>query len=329
MAETDDSRIGRRLVLKWGVYAGILGLLVLSVVFDKADKHEMHKTLDLKIASAIGVFFTLGLYSFLFGENSVYRFIEHLMIGLIAGIGFVLGLEQGLYTYWVVPLGAGLKSMTGAVWAWGNLWPLVAVLLGLFSFVALRKRPWLAWVLSATCIAVGVVLLECGRWGSGGRWNAKLLWVFAVIPGSLWYTMYSKRHLWLSRLIAVFSIGAGIGMGLKAAFGNLVDQAAGTFKPLWDPALIAEFSWKGFTALVGNYIFVIVMLLVLFYFVFTFRVSDHRLAQRSQWLSRLFMMVAFGIVFGTVVGTRMGLVVDRIYFLVEEWAKPIIYSWFQ
>jgi len=40
------------------------------------------------------------------------------------------------------------------------------------------------------------------------------------------------------------------------------------------------------------------------------------------------MMVAFGIVFATVVGTRMGLVVDRILFLVEKWAKPIIYSWF-
>jgi len=40
------------------------------------------------------------------------------------------------------------------------------------------------------------------------------------------------------------------------------------------------------------------------------------------------MMIAFGIVFGTVVGTRMGLVTDRIYFLVEEWAKPIITCWF-
>jgi hypothetical protein len=140
--------------------------------------------------------------------------------------------------------------------------------------------------------------------------------------------MYSKRHLWLSRLISVFLIGAGIGMGLKIGFGNLVDQVAGTFKPLWDADLVRHFSWQGLTALVGNYIFVIVMLLVLFYFVFTLRVSEHRLAQRSQWLSRLFMMVAFGIVFGTVVGTRMGLVVDRIYFLVEEWAKPIVYSWF-
>jgi hypothetical protein len=328
VAETDDSHIGRRLILKWGLYAGIVGLLVLSVVFDKADKHEMHKTLDLKIASAIGVFFTLGLYSFLFGENSVYRFIEHLMVGLIAGIVFVQGLQQGLYTYWVIPLGAGLKSMTGAVWAWGNLWPLIAVLLGLLSFVVFRKRPWLACLLAAVCIGVGVVLLECSRWGTGRRWSAKLLWIFALIPGSLWYTMYSKRHLWLSRLISVFVIGAGIGMGLKAAFSNLVDQAAGTFKPLWDQTLVTDFSWQGLTALVGNYLFVIVTLMVLFYFVFTLRVSDHPLAQRSQRLSRLFMMVSFGIVFGTVVGTRMGLVVDRIYFLVEEWAKPIIYSWF-
>ena len=44
-------------------------------------------------------------------------------------------------------------------------------------------------------------------------------------------------------------------------------------------------------------------------------------------LNKGFAMISVTM-FATVVGTRMGLVTDRIYFLVDEWAKPIVNSWF-
>ncbi len=329
MAKANERYTARRLITKWSVYAVLLGLLILVILVDGADDHKVHKGLDMKIASALGAFITLGLYSFLFGENEVYRFLEHLVVGVVAATQFAKSLETGLYTYWIMPFGQGIKSLTGSVWGLHNLWPVVAVLLGVFALVFFRKRLWLAWLLSAACFIGGVLTLEVSRWAIAGRWTPRLLWFLAPVPGAFWYMIYSKRHLWLSRVIAVFVIGAGIGQALKALFSNFVDQALGTFKPLWDPALTSGgFTWRGLLALVGNYVFIIVMLVVLFYFVFTFRFSEHRIGRRSQVGARVFMMIAFGIVFATVVGTRMGLVTDRIYFLVEEWAKPIIRSWF-
>lgn len=51
----------------------------------------------------IGVLCTLAIYSLLYRENPIYRFFEHMYIGLAAGYSLgPLGVDI-LYRYWIEP----------------------------------------------------------------------------------------------------------------------------------------------------------------------------------------------------------------------------------
>ncbi|MBN1917806.1 MAG: hypothetical protein JW889_07855 [Verrucomicrobia bacterium] len=328
----------KRVAGKWAIYLGLLGaVLLITFVLDRDRSSEMHGVPLNRLAAAIGAVATLALYSFLFGDNEIYRFLEHMIVGVAAATGFAMTLEIMFKPYWFKPIGQGLALVTGGgidpvsvidgrVY-WGVGIAAVGFLL-IFVFYTLRL-PIVGWIVSLLLFVGGVVYVEHIRRITDGAWNTKLLWTLAVIPGSFWYLIYSKRYIWLNRLLIVVLIGAGIGKAFQQLFANLLSQLHGTLKPVWQASVYAEDGlgaalWEGF----GGVVFVIVAFVVLFYFVFTLRVGEHPLGQRVHWVARLFMMISFGVVFATVVGTRMGLVVDRIYFLVEEWAKPIVYSWF-
>lgn len=255
----------RRVILKWVMYAALAATLTLMVTV--VDPHERAGE---RIAFTFGAFITLALYSFLFGENELYRFVEHLLVGIMAAQTFVMGLEQQLYPKWYLPMREGIKAALDL------------------------------------------------------RFDPRVLWLIAPFFGAFWYMIYSKRYLWLSRLIAGFIIGAGVGGIFEANFKNIVTQAGATFKPLAFPT--NPVTAAGVLEMVTNLVFIVCVLVVLFYFVFTFRFADSPFARPALSAGRLVMMVAFGVLFGTIVGTRMGLVIDRIYFLVVEWAKPIVAS---
>jgi len=331
VAEADSGK-RRRVLIKWAVYAGLLGLIFLiTFVLDRDREHDDHKLLGDRLAATIGALVTLGLYSFLFGDNEVYRFLEHLIVGVVAAQWFAVDLQEGVNLIWLKPVGVGLKAMAGGVLDVRLFWSAGGLVAGIACLIVFNKLrlPLVAWIASAVCFGGGLYALEHVRAVTEGEWNLRLLWLLAPIPGACWYMIYSKRHLWLSRLVTVFVIGANIGKELQLNFANLVSQIYGSFKPVWSPEKMASGGlWSALDSAVGNILFVVITLVVLFYFVFTFRIGENAVVRRTYTVGRIFMMVAFGIVFATVVGTRMGLVVDRILFLVEDWAKPILQSWF-
>jgi hypothetical protein len=321
-----------RVALKWALYLGLLGvILLISFVLDRDRTHALHLTFKDRLAAAIGAAITLGLYSFLFGENEIYRFLEHLIIGIVLAQGLIITYSESVKPMWLKPIGEGLTMLASGgagidVHVWWGVGIALVGFASVFVFFWLRL-PLVGLIVSTALFVAGAALFEVARRSVGGHWNPKLLWLLAPIPGSLWYMMYSKRYLWLSRLIVVFMIGAFLGQAFKQNFSNLLSQIQGTFKPMWVPSHGGSTFWW-LMDWWGNLIFVIIAFVVLFYFIFTLRMGEHPLSRRTHLVSRFFMMIAFGIVFGTVVGTRMGLVTDRIYFLVEEWAKPIVNSWF-
>ncbi len=45
----------------------------------------------------LAAFLTLAIFSFLWGENPVYRFAEHLFVGVSAGFGILVALDQAVW----------------------------------------------------------------------------------------------------------------------------------------------------------------------------------------------------------------------------------------
>ena len=63
----------------------------------------------------IAAFLTLGIFSFLYRDNPVYKFCEHLFVGVSAGYYVVLTMMSSVYPNMVVPLftdfGTGLHAL--------------------------------------------------------------------------------------------------------------------------------------------------------------------------------------------------------------------------
>src|SRR5260370_7039210 len=98
----------------------------------------------------LGALATLALYSILYRENPVYRFAEHVFVGLAAGYGVYVIWRDVLVPTWWTPL-----TVRGEWW-----------------------------------------------------------WVFAGIAGGMYYTLYSKRFSWMSRLVMLTTMGFTAGQGV-------------------------------------------------------------------------------------------------------------------
>ena len=142
-----------------------------------------------------------------------------------------------------------------------------------------------------------------------------LLFLFPMAFGLLYYCIFSKRHNWLAKLVIGFSLGASGGLAFKGFFNEVLPQLAGSFKPL---LVLNEGGAVNFGQSVSNCIFVLTMLLVMYYFLFTF--GDRRGARvHLSTAGRLMMMVCFGAFFGSTVMARMALLVERVQFMLVDW----------
>lgn len=204
----------------------------------------------------VGAICTFAIFSILYKENPMYRFFEHVFIGLAAG--------QGLYITWTE---------------------------------LLKPRWW-------------DVMVGKGQW-----W-----WALAIIPGLMFYFIYSQRHSWVSRVVMGAFIGLGAGAMFQDFANNYVPQIRGSFKPIIPGGAV------GWSAAVNNLIFVTVLVTVMAYFFFSI---DHTAPamRKTASLGRWLLMFAFGAMFGATVMARMSLFIGRIDFLLNDWG-PIVPLWF-
>jgi len=191
---------------------------------------------------------TLAIYSILYRENVVFRFFEHLFIGLATGYGFYVVITNVLHPKWWTPL------------------------------------------------------VEEGQW----------YWVFALLMGAMFYTVYSRRLTWMNRLAVGVFMGLSAGLGIVGFITELAPQMAASFKPLWTRAApYVE---------VNNILFFITLITVMSYFFFSFE-QRHPVVKGSARLGRWLLMVAFGAIFGNTVMGRMSLLIDRLEFLLRQWLR--------
>ncbi len=208
----------------------------------------------------LGALATLALYSVLYRENPVYRFAEHLFLGLATGLGLYMTWKTVLYPMWY-------KELHDGHWAW----------------------------------------------------------ILAVVAGGMYYTIYSKRFAWMSRLVMTTMMGLAAGLGFRKFFGTYLPQIGSSFKPL----IVLQHAPGGGMDVVGsafqsftNTLFVVSLACVMTYFFFSFEHRAKVVRGAAGW-GRWLMMIAFGAMFGSTVMARLSLFIGRLEFLFSDWIHLI------
>lgn len=231
------------------------------------------------IKAAVGVLGTLGLYSVLYRETRFYRLFEHIFLGLAVG------------------------------------WSLVAL------WTEVLKQEW--WDKM-----VGVAG-EPGTPGSHGYWAYMLL-----LPiGLMGYFVFSKKHNWMSRVPIGIILGFWSGQQVEVWWRRFGPQINNSLKPVvpttfdslgvpastnLSPEALANIQQQTYlTQALSNVVFVLTILCVLSYFIFSIDLKD-RVGRSMTMAGRYLLMVGFGAIFGSTVMMRFTLLIDRLYFVWVE-----------
>jgi hypothetical protein len=213
----------------------------------------------------VAALLVLGIMSFLLRENSFYRLLEHIMIGVAGGIG--------IYRWW---------------------------------YDQMRTRWW-------------HVVRE--NWRGEHPVDAGFFLVFlAPLLGVLWYFTFSKRHVWLSRLMIGFFMGVAAGYTVRQELGKQIGQLQAMAAPLFGGDY---FAWESITVV----IMFLLVIVCMYYFLFTFK-RQGPLQDRLAQGGRIAMMIGFGALFGNTVQGRLSWLIDRFIFLVDEVYYDVIKAQF-
>jgi hypothetical protein len=146
-----------------------------------------------------------------------------------------------------------------------------------------------------------------------GHWY----WIFAFVAGAMFYFVYSKRHVWISRIIFGAFMGFGAGLAFKDFVNQYVPQMVASFKPLRGSGL-------SFWDIANNLVFLIVFLTAMSYFFFSIE-HKYKSVRAMSGAGRWLLMFAFGAIFGATVGARMSLLIGRIDFLKTDWLQHAVW----
>jgi hypothetical protein len=224
----------------------------------------------------LGVVCTIGLYSVLFRENRFYRFVEHVFLGLAAGWTLVALWRDVLKSSW-----------------WDKM-------------VGTADQP--------------------GQPGTPGFWAYILL-----LPiGLMGYFVFSKKHNWISRIPIGIILGLWSGQQIQVWWNRYGPQINTSLRPVL-PTDTSSFVVPPTTGLapeeaariannvypseaITNLIFLVTLVSVLTYFLFSFDVKN-RVLRNTTTLGRWLLMIGFGAIFGSTVMMRFTLLIDRMYFV--------------
>jgi len=163
-----------------------------------------------------------------------------------------------------------------------------------------------------------------GKWWTPMIQERKWYWIFAPMVGLLFYFIYSRRYLWLARLVMGLFFGTAAGYFFREFFPIYSPQVYASFKALRPGP---DLGWGDLV--LHNWIFVVILLTVMSYFFFSIPHEGRfgRNLGRSALLGRWFLMIAFGAMFGNTVMARISLFIGRVQFLLGEWVGSF-WPWF-
>ncbi len=149
-------------------------------------------------------------------------------------------------------------------------------------------------------------------------WDAMVIrgewyWAFAAVLGSMFYFVYSKKHVWISRIIFGLLMGLAAGGMFREFYAITFPQIGSSMDPLGKNPVT-------FWSILSAISFYVILFASMSYFFFSF---EHKnvVIKSSAALGRWFLMIGFGAIFGATVMGRMTLFIGRLNFLVNDWWK--------
>lgn len=244
----------------------------------------------LFIKITVGVLATIGLYSVLYKENKMYRFFEHIFLGLAAGYTVVVIWKDTLYSDWWLkmlgrPASGALPEQAGQ-WAYAALLPIGFMGYLIFS----KKHNWMSK------IPLGIIL---------GVWSGQQV--------QIWWNTYGPQ-IYSSMLPVVPTTWSSLTVPPKYT-------VEGGVKVPVDAATLATINQNVyFTQALTNLIFVVTVVAALSYFLFSFELKG-KFLKGVNTFGRWMLMIGFGAIFGSTVMARFALVIDRMSFIFNEWVQ--------
>ena len=160
----------------------------------------------------VAAILTLFVFSYLLGDNVLYRFAEHLFVGVAVGYGMVIVFHAVLSAKLMLPLVEALSNGD-----WGRVLTLgISLLLGLLLLTKpVKALSWLGSLSVAFLIGVGAALAI-----SGAMLGTLLPQADATANMSYYVTRYGPTLGWFSG--AVILVGT-IGVLIHFHFGSRED----------------------------------------------------------------------------------------------------------
>jgi hypothetical protein len=186
----------------------------------------------------LAVFFTMAIFSFLWKDNMIYKFAEHLVVGVSMGYWCVILYQTSFLSKMWEPL---TRTLAGHPEGMPDRLVFVPIVLGLLLFTRFfPKISWLARIPMAFILGVGsgvaiplgiqtsviqqihptMAAFQPASWSGIGSWLNAILVLVGVVCG-LAYFFFSAKHTGI--LGGMSKIGIWVLMiGFGASFGYTV-----------------------------------------------------------------------------------------------------------
>lgn len=253
------------------------------------DTLQMHTWLGLTLAAIL----TLFIYTFLYKDNPLYKFAEHLLVGTSAGYYLVIYYHNSVKPNMIDQIVAGFQQI-GHMRAEGT-----------FNFV------------DSILTNAGIWAIVPGIFG--------FLILFRLSRKLGWLSRYSFGFY------IGTAMGMYIPVGFQASIveqirGTIVHSAAAEPTPVFNLTYFGEFfshpTWGGFVQAISGPLIIVGIFCTLMYFFFS---KEHTgvfgaFSKVGIW----FLMVGFGASFGATVMARISLLIGRMDFLINDWFRGLI-----
>jgi hypothetical protein len=261
-------------------------ILLQSDTAQAAWQISMTEFLNSSGMTSLGIWIAAGLtlfmFSFVYKDNALFRFGEHLYLGVSAGYGASIYWHSYIKPKLIFPLFPLLDPKHGtAAGTIGNYWVIIPAILGLF--ILMRLIPGQAWLSRITfAFVIG------GYAGLG----------LPLTVSNLFLPQFSKTI----QAIPWVDFSAARELAPDVGTAQVIATYLNAFVPLLN-ALVLFFG----------------ALTVLIYFFFSLEHTGF-IGGVSK-VGIYFLMIAFGASFGYTIMARVSLLIGRTQFLMFDWIK--------